>query len=118
VNPYWLLVLPFLAVVVALVSGPIANILWLSVTDPKPGLGNYAKVFESDSLVRIIMDHTANLRDHHHCQRGARLIVAYAVVHALAREQAWMLTFVLLSFWISVLVGRSLGSCCLATTAS
>jgi putative spermidine/putrescine transport system permease protein len=104
VNPYWLLVLPFLAVVVVLYLGPIANILWLSVTDPKPGLGNYAKVFESDSLVRIIMTTLRTCVITTIVSVALGYLVAYTVVHALAREKAWMLTFVLLSFWISVLV--------------
>src|SRR5690606_39542043 len=50
----WLLVLPFLALVVALFLGPIVNILWLSVTDPAPGLGNYAALFISDNLAGIL----------------------------------------------------------------
>jgi putative spermidine/putrescine transport system permease protein len=104
VNPYWLLVVPFLAVVVVLYLGPIANILWLSVTDPKPGLGNYAKVFESDSLVRIIMTTLRTCVITTIVSVALGYLVAYTVVHALAREKAWMLTFVLLSFWISVLV--------------
>jgi putative spermidine/putrescine transport system permease protein len=104
VNPYWLLVLPFLAVVVVLYLGPIANILWLSVTDPKPGLGNYAKLFESDSLVRIIMTTLRTCVITTIVSVALGYLVAYTVVHALAREKAWMLTFVLLSFWISVLV--------------
>ena len=45
-----LLVAPF----PGLVLGPILNILWLSVTEPKPGLGNYAALFTSDSLGRIL----------------------------------------------------------------
>lgn len=104
VNPYWLLVLPFLAVVVVLYLGPIANILWLSVTDPKPGLGNYAKLFESDSLIRIIMTTLRTCVITTIVSVALGYLVAYTVVHALAREKAWMLTFVLLSFWISVLV--------------
>ena len=104
VNPYWLLVLPFLAAVVVLYLGPIANILWLSVTDPKPGLGNYARLFESDSLIRIIMTTLRTCVITTIVSVALGYLVAYTVVHALAREKAWMLTFVLLSFWISVLV--------------
>ena len=43
ISPGWLLVAPFLLLVVALYLGPLLNILWLSVSDPEPGLGNYAK---------------------------------------------------------------------------
>jgi putative spermidine/putrescine transport system permease protein len=74
------------------------------VTDPKPGLGNYAKLFESDSLVRIIMTTLRTCVITTIVSVALGYLVAYTVVHALAREKAWMLTFVLLSFWISVLV--------------
>ncbi len=104
VNPYWLLVLPFLAVVALLYLGPIANILWLSFTDPKPGIGNYAKLFESDSLVRIIMTTLRTCAITTLVSVMLGYLIAYTVVHALDREKSWMLTFVLMSFWISVLV--------------
>ena len=39
-NPYWLLVAPAVLLVLALYVAPIVNVLLLSVTDPKPGLGN------------------------------------------------------------------------------
>ena len=35
-------------------GAPIVNVLLLSVTDPKPGLGNYAKIFESDTVASLI----------------------------------------------------------------
>ena len=104
VSPYWLLVLPFIAAVVLLYLGPIANILWLSFTEPQPGLSNYGRLFTSDSLVRII---STTLRI---CIITTLIsvvlgyVVAYTIAHALARERRWMLTFVLISFWISVLV--------------
>lgn len=104
VNPYWVLVLPFMAAVVVLYLGPIANILWLSFTDPQPGLGNYGKLFSSDSLIRIIWTTFRICVITTVISVVLGYVVAYAVVHALANEQRWMLTFVLISFWISVLV--------------
>ncbi len=104
VNPYWVLVLPFMAAVVVLYLGPIANILWLSFTDPQPGLGNYGKLFSSDSLIRIIWTTFRICVITTVISVVLGYVVAYAVVHALANERRWMLTFVLISFWISVLV--------------
>lgn len=104
INPYWLLVLPFLAIVVVLYLGPIANILWLSVTEPRPGLGNYQKLFESDSLARILW---TTLRV---CVLTTIFsvifgyILAYVVIHAIGSQSRWMLKLILISFWISVLV--------------
>lgn len=104
ISPGWWLVAPFLLAVVALYLGPLMNILWLSVTDPEPGLGNYAKLVESDTLARILWT-TFRI-----CLITTIVSVllgyglAYAMVHAHARDQHVMLTLLLISFWISVLV--------------
>jgi putative spermidine/putrescine transport system permease protein len=103
-NPYWLLVAPAVLVVLALYVAPIANVLFLSVTDPKPGLGNYYRIFESDTVANLII-------------RTIRLclittvfsvilgyVVAYAMIHALSHVRQRMMAILLVSFWISVLV--------------
>lgn len=103
-NFYWLLVAPAALLVLVLYVAPIVNVLMLSVTDPKPGLANYAKIFESDTVFNLI-------------GRTIRLclittvaavtlgyIVAYAMLHALARVRQRMMAILLISFWISVLV--------------
>ncbi|MDI3335588.1 ABC transporter permease [Defluviimonas aestuarii] len=100
----WLLVLPFLALVVALFLGPIVNILWLSVTDPEPGLGNYAALVTSDNLVGILWT-TIRI-----CVITTAFSVifgysiAYAMVHVAQGSRNQMLSLLLVSFWISVLV--------------
>ena len=103
-NPYWLLVAPAVLLVLALYVAPIVNVLLLSVTDPKPGLGNYAKIFESDTVANLIW-------------RTIRLgliptvaavtlgyVVSYAMLHALSGVRRRMMSILLISFWISVLV--------------
>ncbi|MGE0213059.1 MAG: ABC transporter permease [Parvibaculaceae bacterium] len=104
VNPYWVLVAPFLLVVLALYLGPILDILKLSFTDPSPGLGNYYKLYENESLIRILWT-TFRI-----CALTTAIsvllgyVVSYTIVHALEGERRWMLIVILLSFWISVLV--------------
>lgn len=49
-EPRLVSVLPFFMLVGALFIGPILNVLWLSVTDPVPGLGNYAMLFTRSRL--------------------------------------------------------------------
>ena len=104
ISPGWWLVAPFFLLVACLYLGPILNILWLSLSDPEPGLQNYSKLFESDTLARIMWT-TIRI-----CviTTGFAVIlgysVAYAMVHAYRREQSFMLTFLLVSFWISILV--------------
>jgi putative spermidine/putrescine transport system permease protein len=100
----WLLVLPFLALVVALFIGPIFNILWLSFTDPEPGFGNYAALATSDSLARILWT-TIRI-----CVITTAFSVmfgysiAYAMTHAAQGSRNRMLGLLLVTFWISVLV--------------
>ena len=104
ISPGWWLVAPFFLLVACLYLGPILNILWLSLSDPEPGLQNYSKLVESDTLARIMWT-TIRI-----CviTTGFSVIlgysVAYAMVHAYRREQSFMLTFLLVSFWISILV--------------
>lgn len=104
INPGWVLVVPFMALVVVLYLGPILNIMWLSVTDPAPGLDNYQKLFTTDTLGRIIWT-TVRI-----CLITTILSVllgysiAYAMVHAHTRGKNRMLTLLLVSFWISILV--------------
>jgi putative spermidine/putrescine transport system permease protein len=103
-NIGWILVAPFLVVVTALFLGPILNILWLSISDPTLGLGNYASLFTSDSLGGILW---TTLRV---CFLTTVLSVllaysiAYAMVHAASSSYRRMLFLLLVSFWISVLV--------------
>lgn len=90
--------------VVALYLGPILNILWLSVTDPEPGFSNYAKLTEGDALIRIVWT-TVRI-----CIITTLFSVifgysiAYAMVHCHQRQKTYMLTLLLVSFWISILV--------------
>jgi len=99
-----MLVAPFLALVVFLYLGPIANILWLSVTEPQPGLGNYAMLVENETMGRILW---TTLRI---CVVTTFLSVlfgysiAYAMVHARAANRRRMMALLLVSFWISILV--------------
>jgi len=100
----WMLVAPFLALVVFLYLGPIANILWLSVTEPDPGLGNYAMLVENETMGRIL---STTLRI---CLITTILSVlfgysiAYAMVHASEGNRRRMMALLLVSFWISILV--------------
>lgn len=104
VHPGWLLVAPLLALVLLLYLGPILDILRLSVTDPAPGLDNYAKLYENETLLRILWT-TVRI-----CIVTTIISVlfgysiAYAMVHANQREKSYMLTLLLVSFWISILV--------------
>ena len=103
-NTYWLLVAPAALVVLALYVAPIANVLFLSVTDPAPGLGNYAKIFESDTVATLILRTIRLCLITTVCAVTLGYVVAYAMLHALAHVRRRMMAVLLMSFWISVLV--------------
>lgn len=104
ISPGWLMVAPFLLVVVLLYLGPLLNILWLSLTDPEPGLGNYAALFTNDALTRILWTTFRICVITTLFSVTLGYTVAYAMVHAYQKQQHVMLTLLLVSFWISVLV--------------
>lgn len=103
-GAYWMLVAPALAMMLVFYIYPLTRVLWISVTDPVPGLDNYALLFTSASVQRVLM---TTLRI---CVVTTAItlllgyVVAYALVHASPRAQRWMLLGVLLPLWISVLV--------------
>ena len=103
-NVYWLLVAPALFLVVILYAAPIINVLLLSFTDPKPGLGNYYKIIESDTVSRLILTTIRLCLITTLASVMLGYVVAYAMLHALSGVRQRMMSILLISFWISVLV--------------
>lgn len=101
---YWLFILAPLAVLAIFYFYPLAKVLWLSVSVPEPGFGNYAKLADSAAIHRIML---TTLRT---CviTTAISLIIGYAIAYAMLQappsKRIWMLFIVLLSFWLSVLV--------------
>jgi putative spermidine/putrescine transport system permease protein len=103
-NVYWLLVAPALLLVLVLYAAPIINVLMLSVTDPKPGFGNYYKIVESDTVSRLIFTTIRLCLITTVASVTLGYIVAYAMLHALSGVRQRMMAILLIAFWISVLV--------------
>ncbi len=101
---YWLLVAPMVALVTLLYGWPVLNILWLSISEPEPGLGNYAELALNPGLTKLIWTTLRICAITTILSVLAGYMIAYAIVHAPPHRRNWMLTLVLLSFWISVLV--------------
>ena len=101
---YWLLVVPALAAMLAFYFFPLARVLWISVTEPRPGLDNYALLLTSASVHRMLLV-TARL-----CVITTIVtlllgyVVAYTMAHARGRQLRWLTFCVLLPLWVSVLV--------------
>lgn len=103
-NVGWYLVLPFLAMVAVMFAGPLANILWLSVADPQPGLQNYAALVQKESIHRLLWTTVRVCAVTTVVSVALGYSIAYAMVHARQASRQKMLLLILISFWISVLV--------------
>ncbi len=101
---YWLLIMPAVLVLLVLYVAPIINVLILSVTDPRPGFGNYAKIVESDTVARLIWTTIRLCLITTFFAVLLGYVVAYAMFNALADVRRRMMAILLVSFWISVLV--------------
>jgi putative spermidine/putrescine transport system permease protein len=101
---YWLLLATPLLLLALFYLYPLSKVLWLSVTVPTPGFGNFSKLVTSDAIHRIVGT-TARLSA---LTTVVALLlgylIAYAALHVRSRHGELLLFFVLLSFWLSVLI--------------
>ena len=101
---WWLLILPAFLLMTAFYVAPIAQVLAISFTEPSPGLGNYERLFTSESVQRVIL---TTLRI---CVITTSLalllgyILAYKIALASEAARQWWILAVLVPLWISVLV--------------
>jgi putative spermidine/putrescine transport system permease protein len=102
--PWWLLILPALVLMLVFYAYPLAEVLWISVTEPEPGLGNYERLFTSGAVQRVWMTTLRICLITTVITLLCGYVVAYAIASASPRMQRWMFLFVLLPLWISVLV--------------
>jgi len=101
---YWLMVAPMAVLVAALYGWPVLNILLLSVTVPSPGFGNYEQLIISPGLHNLIWTTLRICLLTTVVSVVAGYFIAYVISNADRRQRTWMLTALMLSFWISVLV--------------
>ena len=102
--PWWMLVAPALLMMLALYVYPLAQVLWISVTEPAPGLDNYERLLTSEALQRVWITTLRICTITTAITLVAGYAVAYAISQASPRVQRWMFVCVLLPLWISVLV--------------
>ncbi len=101
---YWLMVAPAALLMAAFYFYPLVQVLWISVTEPKPGLDNYAQLFTNASIRRTIITTMRICVITTAITLVLGYIVAYVLVHASPRAQRWLFLGVLVPLWISVLV--------------
>ena len=100
---YWLFIAPAVLLLAAFYFYPLFGVLWVSVTEPKPGLGNYALLLSSAAVENVLLT-TARISA---LTTAVTIVlgyvVAYALVHLSPQARRWMFLGVLLPLWISVL---------------
>jgi putative spermidine/putrescine transport system permease protein len=103
-RAYWVLVVLPLAALGVFYLYPLSKVLWLSVTVPQLGFGNFSLLVTSEGVQRILMT-TVRL-----CVITSVIallmgyLIAYVMAHVSAQHRSWILFVVLLSFWLSVLI--------------
>ena len=103
-QAYWILIWVPLLLLALFYLYPLAKVLWISVTVPSPGLGNFGQLYSSSAIQRIFII-TARI-----CAISTVLalligyLVAYAALHVGSRHGEWILFAVLSCFWLSVLI--------------
>ncbi len=100
----WALVLPLLAALGVLYLAPLGRVLWISVSDPTLGFGNYARLIASDSMQRVLWTTLRLSSVTTLVTMAAAYLVAWTMLHAGPRHRVWIAGFVLVPFWVSVLV--------------
>jgi putative spermidine/putrescine transport system permease protein len=101
---WWALILPAFLLMTVLYITPILQVLAISVTEPRPGLANYDRLFTSESVQRVI---GTTLRIGVVTTVIALLlgyVLAYRIALSGPKAQRWWLLAVLVPLWISVLV--------------
>jgi putative spermidine/putrescine transport system permease protein len=88
----------------ALFAWPVARLLLLSITDPHPGLENYALLVSNETVHRIAGTTLRVCCVTTLCTVILGYIVAYAMVHATRFVRRVMIFCIVLVFWLSVLV--------------
>ena len=98
------LVAPAVAMLLVFYIFPLVQVLWISVTEPQPGLENYALLFTSPSIAKVA---TTTLRVCALTTFFSLVLgyaVAYALVHSDERAQRIMMLGILVPLWIPALV--------------
>jgi len=101
---YWLTLAPAVLLLAFLYVYPLSKVLWISVTEPRPGLDNFALLFTSASVQKALWTTLRIAAITTLVTMLLGYVVAYAMRAATGARQRWMLFCILFPFWISVLV--------------
>ena len=83
---------------------PLVSVLLISFTEPEPGLGNYALIFESPAVLKVAMTTLWVCGFTTVLSVVIGYILAYAFVSSSSLARKLMMLFVLVPLWTSVLI--------------
>ncbi|MDX1422758.1 MAG: ABC transporter permease [Kiloniellales bacterium] len=83
---------------------PLVSVLLISFTEPEPGLGNYALIFESPAVLKVAMTTLWVCGFTTVLSVVIGYILAYAFVSSSSIARKLMMLFVLVPLWTSVLI--------------
>ncbi len=101
---YWLLMMPALLLMLVFYLYPIGRVLWISVTEPRPGLENFTLLATSASIQKMLLTTARISILTTLITLVLAYLVAYTLVHTGERAKRWMFLGVIVPLWISVLV--------------
>jgi len=101
---YWWLVIPALLAMGLFYIYPLTQVLWLSVTEPTPGLGNYTTLYESQTVRNVIWRTAWISLVTTIITVLLGYVVAFALAHVARRQLVIMLFAVIITLWLSVLI--------------
>ena len=102
--PAWGWMLPAVLLLAVVYFYPLFNVLSTSVTDPRPGFGNYTSLLSDTGAQRIIWTTLRISLTATFVAVVLGYVVAYAMVTGSKRRHVLMFACVMIPFWISVLV--------------
>jgi putative spermidine/putrescine transport system permease protein len=103
INPYFLLIAPLLVLLLFLYVWPMVQVFWISISDPEFGLQNYEKLIANRGIQKMLLTTFKVCVVTTALSMFFGYVIAYAMVHVTDRHRTWMLLFILVPFWVSVL---------------
>lgn len=100
----WLLLLPLAIYLLIFFVVPLVQVALMSVTEPRPGLGNYERVLTSALYRKVFLNTFSTALLVTVCCLLVGYPLAYLMAHTTPRRAMLILLLVTMSFWTSFLV--------------
>lgn len=103
-NRYAALLVPMCLILLVAYLLPLAGVLFISVSEPRPGFGNYAQILQSPAIGRVALTTIRICGLTTLLAVGIGYLLAYALVRSSGMVRRPMFLCVLVPLWTSVLI--------------